>query len=55
MAATSEDVMRAVLALDAYNQGYSPGMTRPKEALLEYLKPVRAASTLEARRERRAP
>jgi hypothetical protein len=27
MAATSKDVMLAVLAMDAYNEGYSPGMT----------------------------
>jgi hypothetical protein len=26
MAATSRDVALAVLALDAYNEGYSPGM-----------------------------
>jgi hypothetical protein len=32
MAATSEDLMRAVLALDAYNRGYSPGMTLPNQA-----------------------
>ena len=34
-AANYQDVMLAILAMDAYNEGYSPGMTLPNQTSID--------------------